>query len=207
MSTKRPLTAPAADRNKDPILLVLRPLLPMSGLVLEIASGTGQHVAHFASALPNLIWQPSDPDPDMRASIQEWISQTGSTNIRPPLAIDVQEDPWPVDAADALVCINMVHISPWPATLGLMRGAARILSRSGLMFLYGPYKRLGQHTAPTNEAFDAQLKAWNTEWGVRDLEAVEEAARLHGFDLDKVINMPANNLTLILRRSAGLSLL
>lgn len=204
ISRLRQLTAPAADRNKDTILLVLRPLLPMSGLVLEIASGTGQHVAHFASALPNLIWQPSDPDPEMRASIREWISRTGSTNIRHPLAIDVREEPWPVEAADALVCINMVHISPWPATLGLMRGAARILDRSGLIFLYGPYRRMGQHTAQTNEAFDAQLRAWNTAWGVRDLEAVEEAARLHEVRLEKVIDMPANNLALVLRRSAGL---
>ena len=194
------LTAPAAERNKDPILGVLRRILHESGLVLEIASGTGQHVIHFARALPKLTWQPSDPDREMRASIAAWIAQTALPNVRPPLALDVREDEWPVEHADAVLCINMVHISPWGATLGLMRGAGRLLRPGGVLALYGPYKRCGGHTAPSNEVFDQQLRGANPEWGVRDLEAVEDAARLQGLTLEEVAEMPANNLTVVFRR-------
>jgi SAM-dependent methyltransferase len=194
------LTAPAAARNKEPILAVLRRVLPETGLILEIASGTGEHVVHFAQALPKLTWQPSDPDPEMRASITAWIAETGLSNVRRALAVDVREEAWPVEHADAVLCINMVHISPWTATLGLMRGAGRLLGPGGLLVLYGPYKRLGRHTAPSNETFDAQLRASNRQWGVRDLEAVENAARVQGLWLEEVVAMPANNLTVVLRQ-------
>src|SRR5215207_10350090 len=195
-----PRSAPAAERNKDPILGVLRRILPETGLVLELASGTGQHVIHFARALPKLTWQPSDPDPEMRASIAAWIEQTALRNVRPPLALDVREDEWPVEHADAVLCINMVHISPWGATLGLMRGAGRLLRPGGVLALYGPYKRCGRHTAPSNEVFDQQLRGANPEWGVRDLEAAEDAARLQGLTLEEVAEMPANNLTIVFRQ-------
>jgi hypothetical protein len=168
--------------------------------VLEIASGTGQHVVHFAHALSTLTWQPSDPDPEMRASIAAWIAETGLTNVRQPLAIEVREEVWPVERADAILAINMVHISPWKATLGLMRGAGLLLSPGGVLVLYGPYKRQGRHTAPSNEAFDTHLRASNAEWGVRHLEGVEDVARLQGLGLEEVIEMPANNLTVVFRR-------
>ena len=194
------LTAPAAERNKDPILAVLRRVLPETGLVLEIASGTGQHIVHFAAALPRLAWQPSDPDPEMRVSIAAWIAETGLPNVRQPLAIDVRDEQWPVEHADAVLAVNMVHIAPWTATLGLIRGAGRLLPARGALILYGPYKRGGSHTAPSNKAFDAQLRASNPEWGVRDLEAVVDAARLQGIELEEVVEMPANNLTVVFRR-------
>jgi SAM-dependent methyltransferase len=196
---EQPLTAPAAERNKEPILAVLRRVLPESGVVLEIASGTGQHVVHFGAALPDLIWQPSDPRPEMRASIEAWIAETGLPNVRSPLAIDVRADEWPVERADAVICINMVHIAPWSATSGLMRGAARLLRGKGVLILYGPYRRFGAHTAPSNEAFDVQLRASNPEWGVRDVEAVSQAAEDNQFALDEIVEMPANNLTLVFR--------
>ena len=169
-------TAPAAERNKEPILAVLRRVLPDSGLVLEIASGTGQHVVHFAQALPDLEWQPSDPDPEARSSIAAWIAHEGLPNVRPPLDLDVGAEPWPIERADAVVCINMIHISPWAATLHLMAGAARLLPMQGVLFLYGPFRRLDRETAPSNEAFDAQLRRQNPEWGVRNLEAVVSVA-------------------------------
>jgi SAM-dependent methyltransferase len=192
--------APAADRNKAPILAVLTRVLPKTGLVLEIASGTGQHVVHFARGLPNLTWQPSDPDPEKRASISAWLEKEPSANIRDPLEIDVRVEPWPVDAADAVLCINMVHIAPWAATLHLMAGASRLLAKGGVLFLYGPFRRSGRHTAPGNEAFDAMLRAENPEWGVRDLETVEEVAQRHGFVLEEIVEMPTNNLSLVFRR-------
>jgi hypothetical protein len=194
------LTAPAAERNKDPILAVLRRVLPETGLVLEIASGAGQHIVHFAAALPRLAWQPSDPDPEMRVSIAAWTAETGLPNVRQPLAIDVRDEQWPVEHADAVLAVNMVHIAPWTATLGLMRGAGRLLPARGALILYGPYKWGGSHTAPSNEAFDAQLRASNAEWGVRDLEAVVDAARPQGLELEEVVEMPANNLTVVFRR-------
>ena len=194
------LTAPAAERNKDAILAVLRRVLPETGLMLEIASGTGQHIVHFGAALPKLAWQPSDPDPEMRASVAAWIAETGLPNVRQPLAIDVRDEQWPVEHADAVLAVNMVHIAPWTATLGLMRGAGRLLPARGALILYGPYKRGGSHTAPSNAAFDAQMRASNAEWGVRDLEAVVDAARPQGLELEEVVEMPANNLTVVLRR-------
>jgi len=197
-----PLTAPAAERNKGPILTVLEGALPASGLVLEIASGTGQHVIHFAGELPHLTWQPSDPDSELRSSIRAWIAQTGVSNARAPLELDVRRQPWPVDAADAVVCINMIHIAPWAATRALMAGAARLLPATGVLVLYGPYRRGGRHTAPSNEAFDRQLRASDPDWGVRDLEVVTEAAASHGLALQDVTTMPANNLCVVFRPAA-----
>ena len=194
-------TAPAAERNKEPILAVLKRVLPDSGLVVELASGTGQHIVHFAQALPGLTWQPSDPDPEMRSSIAAWVAQAALPNIRSPLNIDVRSAEWPIDRADAVLCINMIHIAPWAATEHLMAGASRLLRRQGVLFLYGPYRRFGQHTAPSNEIFDAQLRGTNREWGVRDLEAVAEAAKLNGFVLDEVVEMPANNHSVVFRRA------
>ena len=194
-----PLTAPAAERNKGPILGVLKRVLPAQGLVLEIASGTGQHVVHFAEAMPHLTWQPSDPDPELRASIRAWIAQTGVSNACAPLDLDVCWQPWRLAEAEAVVCINMIHIAPWSATAALMAGAARILPPTGALVLYGPYRREGRHAAPSNEAFDRQLRSSNPDWGVRDLEAVAEVAVSHGLALRDVIAMPANNLSVVFR--------
>src|SRR4051812_47992360 len=197
------LHAAAAERNKGPILTVLKGVLPASGLVLEIASGTGQHVVHFAEAMSHLTWQPSDPDPELRASIRAWIAQTGLSNVRVPLDLDVCRLPWPIEAADAVVCINMIHIAPWPATPALMAGAARLLPATGLLVLYGPYRREGQHTAPSNAAFDRSLRSSNPDWGVRDLDAVTEAAASHGLELQDVVPMPANNFCVVFRPAVG----
>ncbi len=193
--------SPAAERNSPFILEVARRHLPSRGLVLEIASGTGQHVAHFASALPALEWQPSDPNTASHPSINAWVSAACLTNVRPPLTLDAAADTWSIDQADAIMCINMIHISPWAATEGLMRGAARLLPEGGVLYLYGPYKRGGQHTAPSNVEFDASLKARNPEWGVRNLEDVLALAGTHGLNLAEVAEMPANNLSVVLRRS------
>jgi len=192
--------APAAERNKEPILQVLRRALPAEGRVLELASGTGQHVVHFAQALPRLLWQPSDPDPAARRSIAAWIEREALDNVLPPLDLDVHQRSWPVTQLDAVVCINMVHIAPWSATLALTAGAATHLPRGGPMLLYGPYRRHGQHTADSNAAFDRDLRARNPDWGIRDLEAVEHAAGKRGLTLAEVVEMPANNLCVVLRK-------
>jgi SAM-dependent methyltransferase len=195
-------SSPSTARNRDPILAVLRRVLPAQGLVLEIAEGTGEHAVHFAAHLPRLQWQPSDPDPDARASIDAWRASAALSNLLPSIALDVTADPWPVARADAIVCINMIHISPWAATEGLMAGAARLLPRDGVLFLYGPYRREGRHTAPSNEAFDQDLRRRNPAWGVRDLEEVAALAARNGLDLKEVVEMPANNLSVVFRRSA-----
>jgi SAM-dependent methyltransferase len=200
-SSEPGLLAPAAERNKEPILAVLKRVLPERGKVLEIASGTGQHVVHFAKAFPSLQWQPSDPDRTMHGSIARWIAHEQLENVPPPIALDVGVDPWPVDHADAVLCINMIHIAPWQATLDLMAGAARALPPGGLLVLYGPYRRFGQDTADSNAAFDAQLKATDPRWGVRDLEAVLDVANRHGLGAEEVVAMPANNFTVVLRKS------
>lgn len=192
--------APAAARNRDPILAVLESALPPSGLVLEIASGTGEHAVHFARALPALDWQPSDPDADARASIAAWAAAEGLANLRPPLALDAASDDWPLARADAMVCINMVHISPWAATEGLMRGAGRVLSADAPLVLYGPYRRAGHPLEPSNAAFDADLKARDPRWGLRELEAVSACAAARGLALERVVEMPANNLCVVFRR-------
>jgi hypothetical protein len=194
------LSAPAVARNRDPILAVLRRVLPSSGLALEIASGTGEHVAHFAAALPGLTFQPSDPKPEARASIDAWIAESGLKNIRPALLLDAARPPWPVSRADALICINMIHISPWAATEGLFAGAAAILPTGAALMLYGPYQREGVETAASNLAFDASLRAQNGEWGLRDLADVAAVAARNGFSPPEVVEMPANNLSVIFRK-------
>lgn len=188
--------APAAARNRDALLDVLRGILPARGLVLEVASGTGEHAVHIATALPGLTWQPSDPAEEARRSIDAWAA--GHANIGPALALDASAWPWPIKAADALLCVNMIHIAPWAACLGLLRGAAALLPPRAPLVLYGPYVRDGVETAPSNLEFDASLKERNPEWGLRRLEDVAAAAR--GFTLEEVIPMPANNLTVAFRR-------
>ncbi len=176
----------------------LRGVLPLSGTVLEIASGSGEHAAYYAGEFPALDWQPSDPDPAARVSIAAWCD--GIANVLPPLAIDAAATVWPVDRADAVLCINMVHISPWEATLGLMTGAARLLPAGAPLILYSPFLRDDVPMAPSNLQFDESLRARDPRWGIRSVDAVREAAA--GFVLDATIAMPANNLTLVFRRGA-----
>ena len=192
--------APATARNREPIATVLRGVLPPSGLVLEVASGTGEHCAWFASLFPALDWQPTDPEPAALASIAAWRASAGCANIRQPLALDTSAPDWPVDQADAMLCVNMVHISPWAATVGLFTTGAKLLSAGAPLILYGPYIREGHSTAPSNLAFDADLKARNSAWGIRKLEDVSQLAESQGFTLAAVHEMPANNLTLAYRR-------
>ena len=192
--------APAAARNRDPILAVLREVMPQAGLVLEVASGTGEHALHFARAFPDLVWQPSDPDADARASIAAWNGTEGPANLRDPLALDAASAHWPIEQADAIVCINMVHISPWEATLGLMAGAGRLLPAGGALVLYGPYRREGHPLEPSNADFDASLRQRDARWGLRLLEDVAAVAAQNGLSLDRVAEMPANNLTLVFRK-------
>jgi SAM-dependent methyltransferase len=193
-------SAPHVARNAGPIADVLRTVLPERGLVLEIASGTGEHSLHFAREFPQLRFQPSDPDPAALASIEAWRARTGPANLLPPIALDVRAPDWPLAAADAILCINMVHISPWAATLGLLRGAGRLLAAGAPLYLYGPYRRSGVATAPSNEAFDASLRTRDPDWGLRKLEDVVAAAELQGLRLDSVVEMPANNLSVVLRK-------
>jgi SAM-dependent methyltransferase len=191
------LHAAATERNREPILEVLRRTLPASGLVLEIASGTGQHAAFFACALPALRWQPSDASAAHLDSIRAWSAASGADNIAPAVLLDVERQPWPVSHADAVVNINMIHIAPWSATEALFEGAARILAPRGVLFLYGPFKRDGHHTAESNQRFDERLRAEDPRWGVRDLADVERVARVAGFRAPEVVPMPANNLSLV----------
>jgi hypothetical protein len=191
------LVAPAVARNREPILAMLPDILPETGLVLEVASGSGEHCAHFAAALPGLTWQPTDPSEEGRASCDAWCA--GLPNVRPTLMLDAAADAWPVARADAVLCINMAHIAPWPATLGLLRGAARVLPAGAPLVLYGPWIRDGVETAPSNLEFDASLRARNPEWGLRRLEDLVAAAG-SDFTAPKVIEMPANNVTLVHRR-------
>lgn len=193
--------APAAERNQQPILEVLARVLPSRGLVLEIGSGTGQHVAHFAKALPALTFQPSERDVTRHASIEAWAAAGGLSNVKPPLVLDVTQRPWPVAAADAVVCINVIHIAPWEATLALMAGAGMILPAGGVLVTYGPYLRGGAHTSPSNEAFDASLRASDARWGIRDIDAVAKVAGPAGLALEETVPMPANNFTLVWRKS------
>ena len=192
---------PAAERNKGPILEVLSRVLPVRGVVLEIASGTGQHVVHFAKALPGLTWQPSDPDPELRESIALRVREEQLANVNPPLDLDVTRLPWPLQTADAAVCINMIHVAPWSATLALLEASKAVLPAQHVLFLYGPYRRFGQHTSKSNEQFDSDLRAHDPEWGLRDLEAVSAAAASSGFLLAEIVEMPANNFSLIFKRT------
>jgi SAM-dependent methyltransferase len=196
------LHASATERNREPILEVLRRVLPARGSVLEIASGTGQHVAFFARALPELRWQPSDASAVHLESIRAWCDASGANNIAPALLLDVERQPWPVSHADAILNINMIHIAPWSATGALFDGAVRVLAPAGVLFLFGPFKRSGQHTAESNQRFDERLRAEDSRWGVRDLDDVERTAAAAGFRLAEVVPMPANNLSLVFRRTA-----
>lgn len=197
------LYAPSTARNREPILAILRPHLPSKGLVLEIASGSGEHVTFFAqSCSPDLIFQPTDLDPSARASTDAWTKTLGLPNVRPAIELNAGSANWPVTSADAMININMVHISPWTATEGLVQGAARILPAGGVLFLYGPYRVGGRHTAPSNEAFDADLRRRNAAWGIRDVEAVTDLAMSNGFAAPIIEQMPANNLSLVFRRLA-----
>ena len=194
------LIAPAVARNKGVILEVLHRVLPTSGTVLEIASGSGEHAVHFAREMPALVWQPSDPAEEARSSIAAHAQHAGLPNLLPPVVLDAASQVWPVENACAVLAINMVHIAPWTAAEGLMAGAARVLPTAAPLYLYGPFKESGRHTAESNEAFDADLRRRNPEWGVRDLEDVCAAAARHGFRLDEKIAMPANNLSVVFRR-------
>lgn len=193
-------TAPAAARNRDPILAVLRRVLPQRGTVLEIASGTGEHAVHFASGLPHLAWQPTDCSADALRSIAAHRALVRLPNLLPPLELDAASPQWPLERADAMVSINMIHIAPWAAAEGLISGAQRVLATGGVLFMYGPFAEGGRHTAAGNAAFDADLKARNPEWGVRDLDQVAALAGAHGLDLIERVEMPANNLSLVFRR-------
>jgi SAM-dependent methyltransferase len=190
---------PHVARNRAAILDVLKRVLPPRGLVLEIASGSGEHAAYFAKELPALDWQPTDPDPQALASIAAHRTAANAANLLAPLYLDVTAKQWPVERADALLCNNMIHISPWAVTEGLMAGAGRILAAGGILYLYGPYKIDGRHTAPSNQDFDASLRARNAAWGIRDLAAVADLAKHHNFTLVETVNMPANNLSVIFR--------
>ncbi|HEY5922286.1 MAG TPA: DUF938 domain-containing protein [Kofleriaceae bacterium] len=193
--------APATARNREPIREVLAQVLPAQGMVLELAAGSGEHSIYFAHAFPDLAWQPSDIDDTALASIEAWRAEAALPNLRAPLRIDVTASPWPLDRADAITCINMVHISPWQAALGLFDGAARLAAP--LVYLYGPYRFDGKFTAPSNEAFDRSLRSRDPSWGVRDVRDLEATARERGYAIDGVIAMPANNHSLIFRRAAS----
>ncbi|MGK7911213.1 MAG: DUF938 domain-containing protein [Synechococcus sp.] len=205
--------APATQRNRDPILVVLQQILPASGTVLEVASGTGEHAVYFSRHLPQLTWLPSDPNPIARASIAAWRARSGIAMLHPAIELDASQNRWPVELSgteleplvlptpiSAIVNINMIHISPWSACLGLLAGAGRILPEGGVLYLYGPYQRNGQHTAPSNAAFDLSLRSQNPAWGVRHLEDVVKAATAEGLSLLKTVEMPANNLSVVFHK-------
>ena len=193
--------APATLRNRDAIVAVLRDWLPVTGSVLEVASGSGEHAVHFAAAFPDLDWQPTDPDPAGLTSIAAYRVDAGLANIAPPIALDAASDLWPLDRADAILCINMVHISPWEATTGLLAGAVRLLARGAPLILYGPYFEPDAPTAESNLAFDASLRSRNPAWGLRDTDAVKAAAVDAGLAFAERRAMPANNLMLLFRRT------
>ncbi len=192
--------APAAARNREPILAVLRSVLPARGTVLEIASGTGEHVVHFAAALPALRFQPSDPDAAALESVAAWVATAGLDNVLPPLRLDAAAEGWPIAQGDAILCINMIHIAPWAATQGLIAGAGRLLQAGAPLFLYGPYRRAGRVLEPSNDAFDRDLKSRDPAWGLRLLEDVAAMAAAAGFAAPEVTEMPANNLGVVFVR-------
>ena len=194
------LSSPATQRNREPIAAVLADWLPATGLVLEVASGAGEHAVHFAAAFPHLEWQPSDPDPAAISSIEAWRADSGLPNLREPVVIDAAAEEWPVERADVLLNINMVHISPWSAALGLLDGAARTLPPEGRLILYGPWLVAGVETAPSNLAFDADLKRRNPAWGIRQVEDFAVEAEKRGVSLADQREMPANNRMLLLIR-------
>jgi hypothetical protein len=193
-------SAPAALRNREPIAEVLQEWLPEHGLVLEIASGTGEHATYFAERFPVLEWQPSDVHPDALTSIAAWHADSALKNLRPPLIVDATSADWPIGSADAVLSINMVHISPWASALGLLAGSARLLPPGAPLILYGPWLKDDVLTAPSNTAFDADLKRRDPQWGLRRVEDFTAAAEERGFSLEATQAMPANNLMLLLRR-------
>jgi hypothetical protein len=192
-------SAPAVLRNREHIAEVLREWLPERGLVLEVASGTGEHTVYFAERFPKLEWQPSDTHPDALASIASWRDAGGLPNVRPPLGLDASAPQWPIERADAVLNINMVHISPWAAALGLLGAAARVLTTGGPLILYGPWLKDDIPTAPSNLAFDRDLRSRDPEWGLRRVEEFAAAAEKCGLRLEQTRLMPANNLMLLLR--------
>jgi len=199
--TNERLTSAAAERNKEPILTVLESVLPATGSVLEIASGTGQHVCFFAQALPGIRWQPTEPDEVSREAITTRIREGNLGNVAQPIALDVEEPHWPVhEIYDAVLCINMIHISPWRATHALFRGVVRLLAPQGKVVLYGPYLENGT-AVQSNLDFDASLKRRNAEWGLRELEEVTRVAAGHSLQREQIVRMPANNLTVVFGRS------
>ena len=195
-------SAPAAQRNREPIAEVLADWLPKRGLVLEIASGTGEHAVHFAERFPNLQWQPSDLHPDALRSIAAWREESRLPNLREPIALDAAKPDWPLDQADAVLSINMVHISPWASALGLIDGAARLLAEGAPLILYGPWLKDDIPTVESNLAFDADLKRRDPEWGLRRVEDFAGAAEGHAFVLEESRQMPANNLMILFRKQA-----
>ncbi|HEY4029026.1 MAG TPA: DUF938 domain-containing protein [Caulobacteraceae bacterium] len=198
--------SPSTARNRDPILDVLRPRLPKSGLVLEVAAGAGEHAVYFAASFAALRWQPTDADAEALASIAAWREHAGLDNLLPPLPLDAaQPGAWPVARADAIVAINMIHISPWSATAGLMAGAARLLAPGGGLFLYGPFIESGVATAPSNAEFDQSLRRRNPEWGIRRLDDLAALGAGHGLSLAERIAMPANNLVLVFRKDPAVT--
>jgi cyclopropane fatty-acyl-phospholipid synthase-like methyltransferase len=193
--------APATERNRDYILKVLQSFVPADASVLEIASGSGQHATHFAKHFPEARWQPSDLSAENRASIDAWAQAEQVTNIQPALTLDVHQQPWPVAHADVVVCINMIHIAPWTACEHLLRGAHQIVPTGGWLFLYGPYHQNGKPTSPSNHEFDQWLQSQDPSWGVRDMEKVIQAAQEQQFVLEQCVPMPANNFSLVFRRT------
>ncbi|WP_373546463.1 DUF938 domain-containing protein [Chamaesiphon sp.] len=203
--------APATERNREPILAVLRQVLPPTGTILEISSGTGEHAIFMAPRLAPRYWLPSDPNPDARASIAAWQQSAPCDNIYPPIDLDASSSQWLVESEElpncdlqqhpitAIVNINMIHIAPPSAYLGLFSGAKRVLPIDGILYLYGPFKQGGVHTAPSNAAFDASLQSQNPEWGIRDLEEITRVAHSHHLELQKVYPMPANNLSVVFK--------
>jgi SAM-dependent methyltransferase len=201
MSADPRLYHPHVPRNREPILDVLRRVLPAQGLVLEVASGSGEHAAFFAGGLPSVSWQPSDMEAKALASIAAFRANAGAPNLLAPMRLDVASAQWPIDRADAIVNCNMIHISPWAACEGLIAGGARILPAGGVLYLYGPYRIDGRHTAPSNAEFDAYLRGQNAAWGIRDLGDVTALAARHSLTLAETVPMPANNLSVIFRRA------
>jgi cyclopropane fatty-acyl-phospholipid synthase-like methyltransferase len=193
---------PSFDRNRDPILEVLRDYLPPDARVLEIASGTGQHAVYFQAALPATKWQPSDPNPDCRESIAAWAERKKS-KILPPLSIDVEAESWSLaedQIFDAIVCINMIHTTPRSCTDGLIKHASKLLPKDGLLFFYGPFKRSGQHISEPNRLFDEDLRRRNSDWGIADVEIIISGAERQGLALSEIVEMPQNNLSVIFKR-------
>ncbi len=197
------LSSTAVARNREPILEVLTTALEGASRVLEIASGSGEHAVHFAAALPHVHWQPSDPEPRARSSIAAWRDVAALDNLAPPLELNVMERPWAEQDFDALVVINMLHIAPWEASLALFGEAGACLPEGGVLFLYGPFLRDGVPTAPSNTAFDADLRRRDPSWGIRSLEAIRTLARANGLSIERIVEMPANNLSVVLRRRAA----